>query len=362
MALDTSNLTTGGQLNAQQAAKRARFNAFRQRVQRAAALQKSLLGVGNPQGDFDVLLQEAVVNGDPALAAAVQQYLATQNPDDAMPVLAALDDQMEFWLALAGKSADEDDDGTTGSRNPNAFAGGKKKKKGWLHPDGRRYYDKPGMDGEDDDNDASQEPDADEDDAQAKGEAAAAGDDADDEGNAREKMDELRRKGKLKGKQFAKQQRTADAATSATAESVEDQMGALKSMRYAIKGLTPSEKRITYGIVYPVNKVDLQGEWAERELVEKAAHNYLRLYRMADTEHSWKDVGGAVVESYIAPQRITQYFGKSLDVPIEEGTWVMAYQWPESEWLAVKRGRISGYSLGGLKRTKSGIAPPDWRG
>lgn len=169
-------------------------------------------------------------------------------------------------------------------------------------------------------------------------------------------MDELRRK---KKKGAADARRTADAGMSATAESVEDQMGAMK---YAIKGLTPSEKRITYGVVYPVNKVDLQGEWAERDLVEKAAHNYLRLYRMADTEHSWQDVGGAVVESYLAPMRITQYFGKSLDEPIEEGDWVLAYQWTEKEWPLIKGGKINGYSLGGLKKVKSGVAPPvRWR-
>lgn len=130
-------------------------------------------------------------------------------------------------------------------------------------------------------------------------------------------------------------------------------------IEYAIKGAIP-ERRITYGIVYPANKVDLQGEWADRALVEKAAHRYLQLYRYADTEHNWQDVGGAVVESYLAPCDIYQFFGKRLEQPIREGTWILAYQWNEPEWNAIKSGKIQGYSLGGLKRVRAGIAPDGW--
>ena len=136
-----------------------------------------------------------------------------------------------------------------------------------------------------------------------------------------------------------------------------------KSLNYAIKGLTTDEKRISYWIVYRVNREDHQGEWATPDIVEKAAHNYLAYYRKTDTEHSWQENGGVPVESYIAPCRITQFFGKSLDDDevIEEGDWMLGVLWRPMEWGEIKKGNIVGYSLGGLKKIKSGELPPNNR-
>ncbi len=128
---------------------------------------------------------------------------------------------------------------------------------------------------------------------------------------------------------------------------------------YSIKGMLP-EQRITYGIVYRRDRLDHQREWTTRDIVEKAAHGYLKSYRYIDTEHSWQEGSGVPVESYLAPCEISVFFGKRLEPSdvINEGDWVLGVEWAEPEWGAVKSGEISGYSLGGFKRLKEGVAPP----
>lgn len=134
-----------------------------------------------------------------------------------------------------------------------------------------------------------------------------------------------------------------------------------KEYDYVVKGLV-EEQRITVGVVYMPNEADLQREWASREVIEKAAHDWLANYRKVDAEHSWQEGSGTPVESYIAPCDIYTYFGKRLDEPITEGSWVVAVRWSEPMWEKVKKGDIRGYSLGGLKRLSPKSMPPPAHG
>lgn len=142
---------------------------------------------------------------------------------------------------------------------------------------------------------------------------------------------------------------------------------AIDSPQYAIKGMM-DEDRITVGVVYSPNESDLQKEWApysrdEKSVIERAAHAWLSDYRMSDTEHSWKEGDGNPVESYIAPCDIHEYFGKELgDDWIPEGSWIVAMQWTPETWERVKRGEITGYSLGGLKRVSDAEPPLSEKG
>lgn len=119
----------------------------------------------------------------------------------------------------------------------------------------------------------------------------------------------------------------------------------------AIKALN-SEKKITYGVVYPPEEVDLQKEWAKPEIIEKAAHQFLTDWRQQDTFHDEQAGKGTPVESYIVPCDLYEFHGVKLEQPIKKGTWIMATKWEPEAWEQVKEGKITGYSIGGFKKVR----------
>lgn len=125
------------------------------------------------------------------------------------------------------------------------------------------------------------------------------------------------------------------------------------SVEVAFKALL-DEKKVTYGVVYPVDEVDLQKEWAKADTIEKAAHNFMANYRQHDTFHNEHAGAGVPVESFIAPCDLHEFHGKQLppDQVIKKGSWVMATKWTDESWKLVKEGKIRGYSIGGFKRVR----------
>jgi hypothetical protein len=135
----------------------------------------------------------------------------------------------------------------------------------------------------------------------------------------------------------------------------------INSLAYAVKGVNP-EEMVSIGVVYMPDEADLQDEWGERTVIEKAAHDWMANYRWADAEHSWQQGAGIPVESYIAPCDIHTYFGKDLGKDyITEGSWVVGMKWAPEWWAKVKNGEISGYSLGGFKRISFADPPTNKR-
>jgi hypothetical protein len=124
-------------------------------------------------------------------------------------------------------------------------------------------------------------------------------------------------------------------------------------MEFAFKALL-DDRKITYGVVYPVNQVDLQKEWAREAVVEGAAHRFMINYRQHDTFHDEQAGKGVTIESYIAPCDIHEFHGRQLspDQVIKKGSWVMATQWDDETWKLVKDGKIRGYSIGGFKKVR----------
>jgi len=124
-------------------------------------------------------------------------------------------------------------------------------------------------------------------------------------------------------------------------------------VQVAFKALL-DERKITYGVVYPANEVDLQKEWATENVIENAAHNFMANYRQHDTFHNERAGAGVPVESFIAPCDITEFHGKRLtpDQVIKKGSWIMATKWNDDTWNLVKSGKIKGYSIGGFKRVR----------
>jgi hypothetical protein len=102
------------------------------------------------------------------------------------------------------------------------------------------------------------------------------------------------------------------------------------------------EQRLIYGIVLVPDVMDLQGDVCSKEDIQEAAHDYLINSRLIKAQHR-SPTDADVVECYIAP----------VDIPIGKGiapagSWVMVTKVrSEAMWTAIKKGEITGYSIGG---------------
>lgn len=103
-----------------------------------------------------------------------------------------------------------------------------------------------------------------------------------------------------------------------------------------------SAKRLVYGVVLVPEVEDAQGDIVSAEEIEKAAHNYLRAFRVVGDSHEVA-ADAEVVESYVAPVDIS-LGGQT----IEKGSWVMAVKVnDEKMWEAVQKDEYTGFSIGG---------------
>lgn len=102
------------------------------------------------------------------------------------------------------------------------------------------------------------------------------------------------------------------------------------------------ERQIVYGVVSEPEVEDTQGDSANAEEIELAAHQYLTMSRVVGMEHR-KVARAQVVESYLAPTDFD--LG---DERVRKGSWVLAVHVEDSgDWARVKSGELSGFSLGG---------------
>lgn len=107
-----------------------------------------------------------------------------------------------------------------------------------------------------------------------------------------------------------------------------------------------TKKQIVYGIVWEPGFEDAQGEWASKDDIEEAAHEYLIHHREVKLSHGMnitKDV--SLVECYLAPVDF-ECNGQT----IKEGTWIVGLKVLDKDyWDAVESGEIQGLSAGGMK-------------
>ena len=102
-------------------------------------------------------------------------------------------------------------------------------------------------------------------------------------------------------------------------------------------------KRLVYGEVLVPDVEDSQGDVVSAEEIEKAAHEYLRDFRLVGDSHAAL-APAEVVESYIAPADFTPEGGEL----IRKGSWVMVVKIHSDElWEEVKNGGYTGFSIGG---------------
>lgn len=105
------------------------------------------------------------------------------------------------------------------------------------------------------------------------------------------------------------------------------------------------DKRLITSIVYEPDVKDTQGDYMTAEDIEKAAHDFMTTYgEGADIQHDDKKANVDIVESWVAKTDTT--IGGQF---IKKGTWVATAKVNDDEiWDAVKKGRITGFSMGGL--------------
>jgi len=109
------------------------------------------------------------------------------------------------------------------------------------------------------------------------------------------------------------------------------------------------EKRLIYSIVYPPGESDAHGDTMEAAEIEKAAHNFLAKKRtdQVDKQHNEDPGEGLVVESYIIGKNDVNF----PDDPA--GSWAVVIKVVNDDtWEEVKKGEITGVSLGGWAETE----------
>jgi hypothetical protein len=103
------------------------------------------------------------------------------------------------------------------------------------------------------------------------------------------------------------------------------------------------DKRLIYGLVLVPDVEDLQGDIVSKEEIESACHDYLVNSRLIKAQHR-APTDAEVVECYIAPMDIP--LGKGI---APQGSWIMVTKvHSNAMWAAVKKGDITGYSIGGI--------------
>lgn len=107
---------------------------------------------------------------------------------------------------------------------------------------------------------------------------------------------------------------------------------------------TDDEKHLVFATVYEPDTVDSQGDFAEADEIEKAAHLFLGEYRQefVDTEHNQRMNGSIVVESFIKRGSVEEY------PDTKDGAWCVVIKVRDVDtWDKIKNGEIAGVSMFG---------------
>lgn len=112
------------------------------------------------------------------------------------------------------------------------------------------------------------------------------------------------------------------------------------------------EKRFTLGPWYIPDQQDAHGEWTDSLELQNALWNYVKSGdRRIRLQHNKNVVAGEWVEAMTWPYPVTvpvtKVDGTSEDITYPAGTVFMGTQWEPWAWELVKKGKLTGYSIGG---------------
>ena len=109
---------------------------------------------------------------------------------------------------------------------------------------------------------------------------------------------------------------------------------------FEFKKTTQAKKQV-FGVAYPVDSIDSQGEYTDSAELEKAVQRVAELDgwpRIVDIQHDTRPTESKVIESYIATTD-GDYFRK--------GDWLTRIQVSDSEWPRVANGELKAFSIYG---------------
>lgn len=115
---------------------------------------------------------------------------------------------------------------------------------------------------------------------------------------------------------------------------------------------TDDDKMVAYGIVYPVEQEDSQGDIASVDVVRGAAYNFMAKARVqnVDKEHGFDSIQAFVAESWLVRK------GDPLFPDEPEGSWAAGVQIGDPQvWKQLKSGELTGFSLAGLAREEVAV-------
>ncbi len=113
------------------------------------------------------------------------------------------------------------------------------------------------------------------------------------------------------------------------------------------------DERIVCGIVYIPDKVDLQGDKASAEEIQKAAWSFMEKGGVFRFNHKDKNIKATTLESFIAPVDYVIQDNKGMPVIVRKGSWVLTARVNDPEiWDKIKLGKIVGYSMAGKSKVR----------
>ena len=111
-------------------------------------------------------------------------------------------------------------------------------------------------------------------------------------------------------------------------------------------------KQLLYCPVYCPGVMDIHGNWAEAEVIEKAAHEFLATFSQGnvDLSHSYVPEDCVVVESWVT-KGVDPLFPN-----VPEGTWCVCLKVNNPDiWAGIEKGEFKSVSMGGTAK----IIPPE---
>lgn len=110
-----------------------------------------------------------------------------------------------------------------------------------------------------------------------------------------------------------------------------------------------NDQRIVFGVVLEPGTIDAQNDKISAEEIEQAAHNWLAKSQDRGFQHT-EIVNGKIeiFESFVAKSALT--ISKQ---QVKKGTWLLMYHvLDDAMWADIKKGKITGFSIGGFARRK----------
>jgi hypothetical protein len=143
-----------------------------------------------------------------------------------------------------------------------------------------------------------------------------------------------------------------------------DVLSRIDKVNKAVTLDTMEEQKFTLAPWYIPNKYDAHDEWTDPDELQKALWDYVASGdRAIRLQHNTDIVAGEWVEAMTMPFPVTMPMRKAdgrIDhVEYPAGTVFLGVRWDDWAWDMVKKGEITGYSIGGsAERLEVGLADP----